>query len=346
MMIFIIEITLVMFGAISLDLLFGDPKSRYHPTAWAGSLIACVIPYFAGRSHIAQKMGGATAVVIPVFVALLGISALYYTFDYIACCMSDIEINNHASITLDHILYMAAYILAGCVLLKCTIAIRGMQEHAKAVTRSLQASNVPDAQTRLSMIVKRQTSELDEAHIISGTLESIGENIADGVTGSLFYFGLFGVPGAFVHRITSTADSMIGYKSSMLKRLGWFAAHSDTILNYLPARLTALAMVVASFILKGCNGRAAYRTMYRDKNLTLSRNSGYTMAALAGALNVKLEKKGQYVLGAEFLLPTIRDVDRAISLMKLTIIVFATIVVLPIGAAAALLTNMIFGGIL
>lgn len=340
----LVELSLVMGSAIILDMAFGDPKSRYHPTAWAGALIAYMIPRFAGCGFAAQKLGGVVSVVTPVGVSMLAIYAIYYMINYIGYYMPGGDDASYG-ISTHHILHAAVYVVMGCILLKCTIAIRGMQEHARAVTESLQASNITDARAHLSMIVKRQTSGLDEAHVISGTLESIGENITDGVTGSLFYFGLFGVPGAFAHRITSTADSMIGYKTHMLERLGWFAAHSDTILNYVPARLTALVMVAAASLSRGCDGRAAYHIMRRDRNLTISRNSGYTMAALAGALNVKLEKTGQYALGAEFPLPAIQDVDRAISLMKKTIVVFAATVTIPLGAASALAAGMILGGV-
>ena len=220
-----------------------------------------------------------------------------------------------------------------------------MQRHAYAVVESLEGGaggGVERARASLSMIVKRKTGSLDEEHVISGVLESIGENTVDGATGSLFYYGLFGLPGAFAHRIVNTADSMAGYRGKMLGRLGWFAAHADTVLNYVPARLTGIAMVGASAAL-GYDWRGALRSMIRDGGSTESRNSGYPMAALAGALNVRLEKEGHYVLCGGGRAPSTRDVRRAVSLMKATVLVFAAGVVVPAGMASGAVANVILG---
>lgn len=323
----LLEVWAVVFGAIAIDLAFGDPKNRYHPTAWAGGMMAAVITRFAGRGSRTEKFGGAAAVLI---TACAAVSALL-SIDYILAVLGGM-------------ISLIASILAGCLFLKCTIAIRGMQVHADAVVASLREGGTKGARARLSTIVKRDTGSLDDEHIISGVLESIGENTTDGVTGSLFYYGLFGLPGAFVHRIVNTADSMAGYQNSMLGRLGWFAARSDTVLNYLPARLTGLAMVGASALL-GYDWRGAYHTMRRDGGATASRNSGYAMAALAGALNVRLEKEGHYVLGgAAGSAPAPRDVGRAMRLMKATTLVFAAGIVLPLGVASAVVANVLMLG--
>ena len=124
--------------------------------------------------------------------------------------------------------------------LKTTIAIKGMEKHAIAVVESIEMNEILVSQENLSMIVKRDTKNLDKNHIISGVLESISENTVDGITGPLFYYALFGLPGAFVYRVVNTADSMIGYKNDIFKNIGWFGANCDTILNYIPSRFTGL----------------------------------------------------------------------------------------------------------
>ena len=156
-----------------------------------------------------------------------------------------------------------------------------MERYALAVMTSLENENLDSARTNLSMIVKRNTSNLDKNHVISGVLESISENTVDGVTGPLFYYAIFGLPGAFVYRIINTADSMIGYKSNMFKNIGWFAATCDTILNYIPSRLTGLIMIISAAILQN-NWKESYKIMIRDGKKTASPNAGYPMAALAG----------------------------------------------------------------
>ena len=108
----------------------------------------------------------------------------------------------------------------GGILLKTTIAIKGMEKHALAVVTSLENNNIASARDNLSMIVKRNTKDLDKNHVLSGVVESISENTVDGITGPLFYFGLFGLPGAFVYRVVNTADSMIGYKTNIFKNIG------------------------------------------------------------------------------------------------------------------------------
>ena len=174
-------------------------------------------------------------------------------------------------------------------MLKTTIAIRGMEKHAISVLDSLESNDLDLARNYLSMIVKRNTTKLDKNHVLSGVLESISENTVDGITGPMFYYAFFGLFGAFVYRIINTADSMVGYKNELFKNLGWFTAKCDTILNYIPSRLTGLMMVISAAILQN-NWKNSYKVMIRDGKKTESPNAGYPMAALAGALETKFEK--------------------------------------------------------
>jgi len=340
-----LHLGLVVFGAVAIDMALGDPRNRYHPTAWAGGLMARMISFSAGRGFWAQRLGGVAAVAAPACAAVVLLLPLHYAAGHALAALGRGGAEVAAGTATDpaQYVYAAVLVAACCVLLKCTIAVRGMQEHAYAVVESLEGEGgVAGARSSLSMIVKRKTGSLDEEHVISGVLESIGENTVDGATGSLFYYGLFGLPGAFAHRIVNTADSMAGYRGEMLGRLGWFAAHADTVLNYAPARLTGIAMVVASAAL-GYDWRGALRSMVRDGGSTASRNSGYPMAALAGALNVRLEKEGHYVLCSGGRAPSTRDVRRAVSLMKATVLVFAAGVVVPAGAASGAVAGMMLG---
>ena len=182
--------------------------------------------------------------------------------------------------------------------------------------------------------------------------DSVSENTVDGVTGPLFYFGLFGLPGAFAHRTASTLDSMVGYRTWMFRDLGWFAARCDTALNYAPARLTALCMVAAAALVPRADWRAAYRVMARDASAPDSVNSGYPMAAMAGALGARLEKEGSYCLGASLPsapppaagaarpalapLPDAALIRSSVSIMKAACAVFACAVTVPSAAAASL----------
>jgi adenosylcobinamide-phosphate synthase len=204
-----------------------------------------------------------------------------------------------------------------------------MERYALAVMTSLENDNLDSARTNLSMIVKRNTSNLDKNHVISGVLESISENTVDGITGPLFYYAILGLPGAFVYRVINTADSMIGYKSDMFKNIGWFAATCDTILNYVPSRLTGLIMIISAAILQN-NWKESYKIMLRDGKKTASPNAGYPMAALAGALETKFEKLEHYSLGDVETTLTKQHVLSAITIMKLTSILFFGIITIPI----------------
>ena len=306
------SITIIGF-AILIDLIFGDPKNRYHPTAWIGTLIAKFTPLAKHQNPIFEKIGGVLIIVIISSIVILlllsldfGISLIFT--DYISLVVS---------------------VLVGIMLLKSTIAIRGMEKHAINVLESLENNNLNMARNHLSMIVKRNTANLDKNHVLSGVLESISENTVDGITGPMFYYAFFGLPGAFFYRIVNTADSMIGYKNDLFKNLGWFTATCDTILNYIPSRLTGLMMIISAAILHN-NWRHSYKIMMRDGKKTESPNAGYPMAALAGALETKFEKINHYKLGDGEIILTKQHVISAINIMKLTSVLFFGIITVPI----------------
>ncbi|MCH7560748.1 MAG: cobalamin biosynthesis protein [Nitrosopumilus sp.] len=309
----ILESIFIISIAIFFDFTFGDPKNKYHPTAWIGGLIAKLTPFAINKNHVIEKLGGILVVTITLSIVILLLLML----------------NIGISLISIDIISLIVSIIIGGLLLKTTIAIRGMEKHAKAVLESLDHDNLDMARTNLSMIVKRNTKNLDKNHVISGVLESISENTVDGITGPLFYFALFGLPGAFLYRVINTADSMIGYKTDIFRNVGWFSATCDTILNYIPSRLTGLVMIISAAILQN-NWKESYKIMIRDGKKTESSNAGYPMAALAGALGTKFEKINHYKLGNGEIILTQEHVTSALTMMKLTSILFFGIVTIPI----------------
>ena len=309
----IVESLSIICFALVLDFTLGDPKNKYHPTAWIGSLIAKLTPICKSSSDNLEKLGGITLIIFACFI----VGGILVLFDF--------GIN---LITIDYLSAIISVIVGG-ILLKTTLAIKGMEKHALAVVDSLETNDISSARDNLSMIVKRNTKNLDKNHVFSGVVESVSENTVDGITGPLFYFGLFGLPGAFIYRVINTADSMIGYKTTIFKNIGWFAANCDKILNFLPARLTGLAMILSAMIL-GHDWKESYKIMIRDGRKTSSPNAGYPMAAIAGALGTKIEKINHYSLGDGKVEFSKAHVKSAISLMKLTSIIFCGMIVFPI----------------
>ncbi len=309
----ILESILIVIFALILDFIIGDPKNKFHPTSWIGTLIAKLVPIVKNESPKIEKFGGIILVIlvtsiVSTLLVFLNIGIQNISIEFVGIILS---------------------IIVGTILLKTTIAIRGMEKHAMAVMDSIEKNDLESARNNLSMIVKRNTKNLDKNHVLSGTLESISENTVDGVTGPLFYFAFFGIIGAFVYRIVNTIDSMIGYKTSIFRNVGWFGANCDKILNYLPARITSIMMVLGAMILRN-DWKKSYKIMRRDAKNTDSPNAGYPMAALAGALGTQFEKINHYRVGDGNIELTKDHLRSAISLMKITSILFCMVFTIPV----------------
>jgi adenosylcobinamide-phosphate synthase len=316
----ILEGIVIVGFALLLDFLIGDPKTKYHPTAWIGKLIAVLVPFTRNNSPKKELFGG----ILIVFAVVAIVSTLLVALDF-----------GISLLTID-IVSLVVSIAVGSILLKTTIAIRGMQKHALAVVDALEKDDLDSARNHLSMIVKRNTKHLDKNHISSAVLESVSENTVDGITGPLFYYAIFGLPGAFVYRAINTIDSMIGYKTSLFRNIGWFGANCDTILNYIPSRLTGLVMILGALIL-GYNWKESFYIMKRDGKKLESPNAGFPIAALAGALGTKLEKINYYAVGDGNIEFTKSHIISAIRLMKVSSILFCGLVTVPIISALSFL---------
>jgi len=316
----ILEGIVIVGFALLLDFLIGDPKTKYHPTAWIGKLIAVLVPFSRNNSPKKELFGG----ILIVFVVVTIVSTLLVVLDF-----------GISLLTID-VISLVVSIVVGSILLKTTIAIRGMQKHALSVVDALEKDDLDSARNHLSMIVKRNTKHLDKNHISSAVLESVSENTVDGITGPLFYYAIFGLPGAFVYRAINTIDSMVGYKTSLFRNIGWIGANCDTILNYIPSRLTALVMILSALIL-GYNWKESFYIMRRDGKKLESPNAGFPIAALAGALGTKLEKINYYAVGDGNIEFTKSHIISAIRLMKVSSILFCGLVTVPIISALSFL---------
>lgn len=186
--------------------------------------------------------------------------------------------------------------LVAAYILKLSFSIRLLIEIGIRISDSVKIGNWDDARFWTQQIVRRDVYSLDEEHTLSAAIESLAESLVDGMVSPLLYYPLLGVMGPYLQRIVNTLDGAVGFRSREFERLGWFSAKLDTVINYLPARMSALYIIFSSLLL-GYDWRGAWRIWRRDHDKTESLNAGHPMSAMAGALGVRLEKIGHYTLG-------------------------------------------------
>jgi adenosylcobinamide-phosphate synthase len=295
--------------ALLFDLLFGDPPNRFHPTAWMGNLIAFLMRFRPHGSRFLEFSFG-------VFIILIG-GTLSAGAGWLILHLASF------------LPFWAGIALQGLIL-KLTISLRGLDRAAKEVQSALQKNDLPEARRLLSWhLVSRDTSQLTESQVAAAAIESVAENSSDGIVAPLFFFALGGLPAAFAYRFINTADSMLGYRDAEREWLGKFPARLDDVLNFIPARLAGLFIMLAA-----PDKLQAWKIARRDSSQTASPNAGIPMSAMAGALGVELEKIEHYKLGKGLRHPEIADLIRArhilFSAMALTALV-STLLSLYVG---------------
>jgi adenosylcobinamide-phosphate synthase len=304
--------------------MLGDPKNKIHPVAWLGKYINYFVPKIKneGNKKYEKKNGILFTTLTITFFAVIIQLALVYLY---------------------HINFLLMMILS-IFILYSVIAIKGMEKHINAITKALQNNDIENARTNLSMIVSRNTRSLDEQHILSGAIESIADSIVDGILSPIFYFSLFGPTGAFIFRVINTLDSMIGYKESYFENIGWIAAKADTYANYIPSRIVAVLMIFAANI-NNADWKNSITIFRKERNYTISLNSGHPISVLAGALRIRLEKVDHYSIGEPFEKISIDKCKMAIKIMKTTILIFCIVISSPLIIILGLLNwwNIIFG---
>ncbi|MFO8010948.1 MAG: cobalamin biosynthesis protein [Dehalococcoidia bacterium] len=288
------EILFILTLALFLDLLPGDPPTAVHPVGWMGKIIAFLERFNPERSKTASLIYGT---VIVIFVVALFVTPVYFLLGYLE------ETNQ------------IIYIIVGALLLKLTISLKGLGHSAQNIRHRLEKDDLAGARSYIPALVSRNPDDLDQHQTVAATVESVAENTSDSFVAPLFWFLVLGIPGAVGYRVVSTFDSMIGYRGGY-EYIGKFAARLDDVLNLIPARLTAVMIVAASFPAQK-KVRSAWRTMMKEHSKTQSPNAGWPMAAAAGALEVQLEKPGHYKLGKPVKRLTIRTINQMVIIMYL-----------------------------
>jgi adenosylcobinamide-phosphate synthase len=305
----LLDSVLIFALAFLIDIVFGEYPDRIHPTIGIGKLISYFKRQSRNQNPRVEKVNGVLMALILMLVVALPVFGLLFWL---------------RGLPYGEVLY----IIVGAILFKATFAIRGMGQYTKPIAVALKQKDLDGARKWLPYIVRRDPNSLNERQIISAAVESIAESTTDGITAPFFFYALFGVPGAFAYRVVNTLDSMVGYKNVENQNIGWFSAKLDTIANYIPSRLTAYLMVAAAFLLHE-DWQESYRILQRDKHKTASPNAGYTISAMAGALNIQLEKQGHYTLGDDHGISA-DDIPKALRLMTVTAVLFGLVVVAPV----------------
>jgi adenosylcobinamide-phosphate synthase len=276
----------VLVLAVVFDILSGEPPVFIHPVVWMGKLIG-LFELRTPRHH--RRLYGLFIVIFCMGAAVL----------------AGLLVMSLGEGLLD--LVIAAF------LLKSTFSIRMLLVSALRIRKDLDKGRIEKVRSDLKTFVGRDTSKLNEHQSASAVIESVAESFVDGILSPLFYFLLFGLPGALAFRMINTLDSMVGYKKEPFIDVGYASARLDDLVNWVPARMSILFIFIASIFLG--KPLEAARNCIRDHSKTASPNSGWSMAAVAGALETRLEKIGFHVLGAEYNNPQPFQINKAVKLV-------------------------------
>ncbi|CDG66105.1 MAG: adenosylcobinamide-phosphate synthase [Methanobacterium sp.] len=333
----VIELLIVIFISVLIDLTVGELPSSIHPVVWMGKGIYKIKTFLIKTNRNKNRLNGFIMAAILIF-----------NFNLIFLIILTLS-------SINPILYLAV----ASILLSTNFAIKSLINSVDPVYQNLN-KDLEKSRESISLLVSRNTSQLSEKEIVSATIETLTENITDSIVSPLFYIFLFGylgicgltwfnihpatwwpeslftgyqlpvllaVLGGVSYRVVNTLDAMVGYKDNNNLNIGWFSARFDDLLNYIPARITGVLVVLSALIL-GQDYKCAWKIMQSDARNTPSPNSGYPMAAAAGALGVQLIKPGVYTLGYSKNELKLESIKEAINLTKIVTVFFIMLILL------------------
>lgn len=252
-----------------LDLIFGDPHWLPHPICLIGNLIGFLeknLRRLLAPGKTALLLGGALMVVI--------VFSLSYAVPYAVLMLAE-QVSPWLRFALETVMFYQIF------------ATKCLRDESMKVYTALHNNDLEDARVKLSWIVGRDTKELTAEEVTKGAVETVAENTADGIIAPMFYMFIGGAPLAFLYKGINTMDSMVGYKNDKFLYFGRCAAKLDDVANFIPARITGILMILASYFLN-MNAAGAWKIFWRDRYNHLSPNSAMTESVTAGALNIQL----------------------------------------------------------
>lgn len=321
-----LERGIVITIAFVLDFLFGDPQGMWHPVIGIGKLISGTeellrrifnISEERNKDKIKKRVAGMLLSIIVIAVSV-GIC-------FLILMLAD---------KINHILRLAVESFMCYQML----AMKSLRDESMKVYAALMTEDIEASRKAVSMIVGRDTDKLDEKGVTKAAVETVAENTSDGIIAPLLFMLLLGAPGAYFYKAINTMDSMIGYKNDRYVYFGTVAARLDDVVNFIPARLSAILMIIAAYILPDMDGANALRIFKRDRLNHTSPNSAQTEACCAGALDIKLAGDAYYfgklhrklTIGDAIREIEIEDIKRANRLMYATsfaMLVFGLLVI-------------------
>ena len=257
---------LALLLAVAIDFAIGDPVYRLHPVRIIGSVLSR-IEHMLRRAGADGYVGG-----IVLFVALAAISAA----GVIGAVFAAATVNRLLG-WLMHTFFVYTF-----------LALGDLRRHVWRVEQALLAEDLNAARQRIGALVGRDVDRMDAAGCRRAAIESLSENLTDGFTSPLLWYGVAGLPGLVVFKVVSTMDSMVGYKTAKYLRFGWCGARLDDLMNYVPARLTWLLIAAVATVLPSCSGRKAFGVGLEQHAILLGPNSGWSEAATAGGIECRL----------------------------------------------------------
>lgn len=286
------RILAVCVTGLVLDLIFGDPRWLYHPVRMIGALITLLekgLRNIAGEDQKKLQAAGAVLVFLVIVVSTAVPFLILKAADYLSP--------------------VAGYVIESFFCYQL-LAVKSLRLESSRVYDKLVEEDLSGARKAVSMIVGRDTQSLDEEGVTKAAVETVAENTSDGIIAPLIYMMAGGAVLGFLYKAVNTMDSMIGYKNEKYLYFGRTAAKLDDLLNYIPARVSALLMIAASFFL-GMSTSGAWKIYRRDRRKHASPNAAQTEAVCAGALKVQLAGNAYY-FGKLYEKETIGDAIRPV----------------------------------
>ncbi|GFZ30694.1 cobalamin biosynthesis protein CobD [Clostridium zeae] len=260
--------------ALIVDFILGDPYWFPHPVRFIGKYIS-MFQNLIKKMNLKDMALKVAGIVLTLTTVCLCFGVTYFV----------LKISKSISIYL--------YIVFNIFIMWTTIAAKCLASEGLKIYKILKQGNIVEARKQLSYIVGRDTENLNEQQIAKAVIETISENCSDGIIAPLFYMFIGGAPLAMAYKAVNTLDSMVGYKEGMFLNFGWASAKFDDIVNFIPARITGIMMVIAAFILSYDYKNSA-KVFMKDRKKHSSPNSAHPEAAVAGALGIELGGTNYY----------------------------------------------------